>query len=284
MMLVLSIFPGGGLLDVAFESEGFCVVKGPDPLWGGDIRRFHPPSGVFAGVIGGDPCQSHSALANLVRAKGLEPSFQDLSSEYERVVEEAKPRWFLRENVRRAPAIEPAGYDVRTFLLDNHASLGEEQMRTRRFWFGTRGFPAPELRKHIEFARTIPQGSVAARRAVHGGHDETPWHRDGDSGWKQAVTADPRRVPVKLGGSGKPKASVTGRHEGAIGVTGGHAGNPPRYTLEEMLDLQGLPADHFKHSPFTMQGKRKIVGNGVPQAMGRALARAIRLALAELAA
>jgi DNA (cytosine-5)-methyltransferase 1 len=35
--LVLSLFPGIGMLDSAFEQEGFCVVRGPDVLWGGDI-------------------------------------------------------------------------------------------------------------------------------------------------------------------------------------------------------------------------------------------------------
>lgn len=33
--LVLSLFPGIGLLDMAFEEEGFTVVRGPDLLWGG---------------------------------------------------------------------------------------------------------------------------------------------------------------------------------------------------------------------------------------------------------
>src|SRR6185436_8832391 len=51
--LVLSLFPGIGLLDMAFEEEGFCIVRGPDLLWGGDIRKFHPPAGRFDGVIGG---------------------------------------------------------------------------------------------------------------------------------------------------------------------------------------------------------------------------------------
>jgi len=54
--LVLSLFPGIGLLDSAFEEVGFCVVRGPDLLWGGDIVRFHPPAGRFDGVIGGPPC------------------------------------------------------------------------------------------------------------------------------------------------------------------------------------------------------------------------------------
>lgn len=29
-MLVLSLFPGIGLLDRGFEDLGFCVVRGPD--------------------------------------------------------------------------------------------------------------------------------------------------------------------------------------------------------------------------------------------------------------
>ena len=61
MSLVLSLFPGIGLLDRAFEEEGFCVVRGPDLLWGGDIKTFHPPAGKFDGVIGGPPCQLFSA-------------------------------------------------------------------------------------------------------------------------------------------------------------------------------------------------------------------------------
>jgi hypothetical protein len=37
--LVLSLFSGIGLLDYAFELEGFTVVRGPDLLWGGDVRN-----------------------------------------------------------------------------------------------------------------------------------------------------------------------------------------------------------------------------------------------------
>ena len=284
--LVLSLFSGVGALDEGFRESGWCVVSAGDVAWSSlyDVRSFHPPAGVFDGVIGGDPCQSHSALANLVRAKGLEPSFPDLTPEFVRVVEEARPAWFLRENVPRAPDAKPAGYDVRTFLLDNWASLGEEQMRRRRFWFGVREGEAPELRAHIDYALVLPEESALSvntahdhmdgaerirvrRHAVDGGHDATPYQRDGDAprrAKRQAVTADPRAVPVALGGSGKVKRTATscdgrqghrtneekyrqrkqaatGRHEGAIGVTGGHAGNPPRYSLERCWSSRGSP-------------------------------------------
>src|ERR1051325_485475 len=68
--LVLSLFPGIGLLDMAFEQEGFCLVRGPDLIWGGDVRRFHPPAGKFDGVIGGPPCKWWSSAANIAKARG----------------------------------------------------------------------------------------------------------------------------------------------------------------------------------------------------------------------
>lgn len=133
-MLVLSLFPGLGLLDRAFELEGFCVVRGPDALWGGDIALFHPPASRFDGVIGGPPCQAFSGLNNL--NGGIWRN--NLISEFERIVSAAQPRWFLMENVRTAPVPSVRGYEVRDRLLNNR-HLGEEQNRVRRFSFGTRG-------------------------------------------------------------------------------------------------------------------------------------------------
>jgi DNA (cytosine-5)-methyltransferase 1 len=135
-LLVLSVFPGIGLLDRAFEAEGFCVVRGPDPIWGGDVRSFHPPAGAFGGVIGGPPCQRHSQLNAAVRGGHREPA-EDLIPEFERVVAEAHPDWFLMENVRQAPLPEVRGYRVHAQLLNNRW-CGGVQNRVRRFSFGTR--------------------------------------------------------------------------------------------------------------------------------------------------
>ncbi len=59
---VLSLFPGIGLLDRAFEEIGFAVVRGPDLLWGDDITDFHPQPSCYAGIIGGPPCQAFRVL------------------------------------------------------------------------------------------------------------------------------------------------------------------------------------------------------------------------------
>jgi DNA (cytosine-5)-methyltransferase 1 len=104
--LILSIFPGIGLLDRAFEEQGFCVVRGPDLLWGGDIRQFHPPPNVFWGVMGGPPCQDFSRLRrDAPTGYGLE-----MLAEFLRVVTEAQPEWWLMENVDRVPTVSELGH------------------------------------------------------------------------------------------------------------------------------------------------------------------------------
>ena len=118
--LVLSIFPGIDLLGRAFEEEGFCVVRGPDLLWGGDIKTFHPPAGVFDGVIGGPPCKGESNLAYLNGKAG-----ETMSPEFHRVVAEARPDWWLMEAVKR----HIAPYVVKL----SPRYLGEKQSRRRFF-------------------------------------------------------------------------------------------------------------------------------------------------------
>src|SRR5437016_1672964 len=136
--LVLSLFPGIGLLDMAFEEEGFCVVRGPDLLWGGDIKRFHPPAGKFDGVIGGPPCQAFSELRRLVESNGHVPRFGDLVPDFARCVAEAEPRWFLMENVPKAPSPVVAGFGTLESFTLNNRWFGAEQNRVRRLWFGAR--------------------------------------------------------------------------------------------------------------------------------------------------
>jgi len=131
--LVLSIFPGIDLLGRAFEEEGFCVVRGPDLLWGGDIRDFHPPAGVFGGVIGGPPCQEFSVLRHLGHYKS---KHGNMIPEFERCVEDAQPDWFLMENVKEAPEPQIQGYKLSVLYLNNRW-VGEEQDRLRKFCFGT---------------------------------------------------------------------------------------------------------------------------------------------------
>jgi DNA (cytosine-5)-methyltransferase 1 len=126
---VLSIFPGVGLLDSAFEDAGFCVVRGPDVLWGGDVRRFHPPVGVFWGVIGGPPCQDFSS------ARRAEPTGDGLAmlAEFARVVYAARPRWWLMENVDAVPDLRIDGYTWQRVDVDQGWYSGVRRLRHVQF-------------------------------------------------------------------------------------------------------------------------------------------------------
>jgi DNA (cytosine-5)-methyltransferase 1 len=241
--LVLSLFPGIGLLDMAFEEEGFCVVRGPDLLWGGGIKNFHPPAGKFDGVIGGPPCQCFSRIRYVNPKCGQKHG--NLIPEFERIVIEARPAWFLMENVPEAPGPSVIGWDTHRELLED-SWVGGETMRRRRFTFG-------------------------AKHEVCGAHRFRPEHlalHRPDP--EQAVTASggSRAVPIKRAGNGRLKRNTLSVY--------GYAGKRDYATA---LALQGLPADFLSEAPFTVQGKYQAVGNGVPLPMGRAVAKAVKRAL-----
>lgn len=241
-MLVLSLFPGIGLLDMAFEEAGFCVVRGPDLLWGGDVKRFHPPVGRFDGVIGGPPCQAFSEMVHLVRWRyGDERVAENLIPEFERCVLEAQPRWLLMENVPAAPGPAIEGYSVTSMLLNNRW-VGGVQQRDRRFSFGVRDERPIDLARYIEIDLFEPIE------------------------WAPAVIASRGQQSVRMGSANTPKKNIRPR-------------KPSGEYLKDSIRLQGLPDGFLDKAPFTSEMKQKVIGNGVPLPMGRAIAKAVRDAL-----
>ena len=237
--LVLSLFPGIGLLDRAFEEEGFCVVRGPDLLWGGDIKTFHPPAGVFDGVIGGPPCQIFSSLRRLNRHLGAKEKFGNLIPEFERAVGEARPEWFLMENVPDAPAASVGGYSVVDQLVDDQ-SVGGKTCRKRRFSFGSiAGLPLSICCEPL-FTEQEPAPAVTGNARI--------------------LTVGARIRSKGCGGGPLP-------------------GSDKLLPLATMCEQQGLPVNFFSHAPFKESAKRQMIGNGVPLPMGRAIARAVKAAL-----
>lgn len=132
--LVLSVFHGADLLGRAFEQAGFCVVRACEWELGFDIRDFHCPANKFDGIVGGSPCQDFSV------ARRSPPIFDgygvEMLKEFERVVAECQPKWFLHENVSRCPDVNVNGYFVQRFYL-NARDVGMAQNRRRRFQFGS---------------------------------------------------------------------------------------------------------------------------------------------------
>jgi DNA (cytosine-5)-methyltransferase 1 len=243
--LVLSLFPGIGLLDMAFEEEGFCVVRGPDLLWGGDVRRFHPPAGRFNGVIGGPPCQIFSRLRFVNPKAGQKHG--NLIPEFERVVDEARPDWFLMENVEGAPVPCVRDFFPQTQIVRD-VWVGGVTDRKRRFTFAAR---SPYARFDVQWDAL---------------HQVEPEH-------SALAGGGGRPVPVALERDGK------GGHRSKKSALKNY-GYTSNSVLVEHCRLQGLPATFLGEAPFTVSGKIHAIGNGVPLPMGRAIARAVKQALA----
>ncbi|NPU90000.1 MAG: hypothetical protein HPY87_09010 [Fervidobacterium sp.] len=157
--VILSLFPGLGLLDIGFIEHGYIVLRGPDVIYGTlhDIKQFHPPPGLFEGIIGGPPCQAHSILQYVNKKKGNKKA-EDLIPEFTRCIVEAEPEWFLMENVPRAPSPNITGYTIQTFTINNRLLKDSTpQNRVRRFWFGLRGNIQPDILKYIEYSDKVSE-------------------------------------------------------------------------------------------------------------------------------
>lgn len=151
MQVVLSVFSGIDILGKGFEKEGFCVVSAMDIIFGHDIRDKHFPSGVFKGLIGGSPCQDFS------RARRTPPTGYGLEmlQEFERVVQEVKPDWFLLENVPSVPNLNTEGYYIQRFDL-NARECGSEQNRLRHFQFGSKQGFILDIKRDDFKGRSVP--------------------------------------------------------------------------------------------------------------------------------
>jgi DNA (cytosine-5)-methyltransferase 1 len=210
MQLVLSLFPGVDLFGRGFEAEGFCVVRGPDKLWGGDICDFVPVCGRFDGVIGGSPCVDYSKLR-----RGKDSGISDaMLAQFLRVVVQAWPRWFVLENVPGVPSVAVAGYAVqRVDLAANE--FGLPQRRIRHFQLGFRDCAGVAIDRRVTCRASEP-----------------------------AVVAS-------------EGSRVTGRR-----------------SFSQLCALQGVT--ELELPAFTLSWRNRVVGNGVPLPMARAVARAVR--------
>jgi len=179
----LSLFSGGGGLDIAFHDMGFDIVECVEiekdfvatltknsaehgRLYGTkvvckDIREYIPSHEDLQFIIGGPPCQTFSAAgARASGVNGIDDSRGTLFEEYVRILKQTKPKGFLFENVYRivgAQGGEPwrliqdafrgAGYKLFWRILDA-ADYGVPQHRERLIIVGIRDeghfyFPKP---------------------------------------------------------------------------------------------------------------------------------------------
>lgn len=163
----LSLFSGGGGLDLGFDLAGFDHVSSYEliPICGETLQRNRPDWEVFSGpkygdvskvdwsrlidqvdvVHGGPPCQPFS----IAGSQGGENDERNMWPEFARCVNSLRPKAFVAENVlgiaqpkfkkfvERYVTTAMSDYDIVSFTT-NAAEFGVPQARKRVFFVGAR--------------------------------------------------------------------------------------------------------------------------------------------------
>lgn len=219
LLPALSLFSGGGGLDLGFERAGFAHVASFDTLeaagetlranrpgWTvrsgaeGDVRAadWRPFRGELAVLHGGPPCQPFSVAG---RQRGHEDA-RNMLPEFLRAVQEAEPLAFVCENV---PAL--AGPKFAPYLREQFLEPLSRNYGVTHFKLSAHDFGVPQLRHRVFF--------VGFRRAAHADRFAPPaaTHRADHlaSSLQPAVTADGLRETMGTRESlGLPDIDVDG--------------------------------------------------------------------------
>lgn len=304
---VLSLFSGGGGLDLGFERAGaetvVCVDNDPEscktlrynrPQWNvfeGDIRKYKPAVEDIDVVIGGPPCQGFSSAG---KGDPNDPR-NYLWQEYFRVVDAVKPRAIVLENVSALAhgrngdhlqgimrALEKSGYKFEMGVL-NAADYGVPQARRRLIVIGLRdGEPSlPE---------PTTKGTPVTVKDAIGDLENAPYDREFShvppnhaphvaARWAGLAPGevDPN---YRRGRLDYDKPSVTIRAGGGYGPRGDHLAGfhppihptqPRQLTVREAARIQSFPDDWILQGSKTAQGRQ--IGNAVPVKLGEAIGR-----------
>ena len=172
----LSLFAGVGLFDRGMENAGYEITEAVEinpkavetynknnklqivPI---DINKYSAIGKEFDFVIGGFPCPSFSVANN--KAKGLADPRGQLFFEVVRIISEAKPKFFLLENVKNLLTIndgqefavikkelEALGYFIHYSVLSPHTHGNIPALRERVFIVGLKD------NKPFQFPQPIP--------------------------------------------------------------------------------------------------------------------------------
>ena len=306
-MRALSLFSGGGGLDLGFERAGFEHVGAIDnnpacvatlhsnrPAWKveqGDVRDMAFAMGCADVIHGGPPCQPFSSSGR----HGGEADGRNMWPAFRRVVADVKPSAFVGENVpgilraRFRPYVheqiirplEALGYVCKWYSV-NAVDVGVPQARRRVFLVGML-----HEKQHAIFTDALDRGKCGLRagaRAVLG--LSSGGYIDGPCPTIKCSFSSPRlTTSIDSGPHSMRRWRELGIWPCGVQDTRSDA-NALRVTVDASLHrlcmddvrrLQGFPVD------WKLEGCRSkqlgLLGNSVPPPMAECVARALRAAL-----
>ena len=313
------LFAGAGLFSFAFAQEGFRIARAiefdryaaetyaaniADHIELSDVRDVRP-SGKCEVLIAGPPCQGFSTLGR----RSIDDPRNQLSLEVLRWASALKPRMVVVENVSAFTAsaeyaklcrrLRRLGYETTTHVL-NAIDFGVAQRRSRTFIIGSRvGSPlisasrreVTTVREAFAGLRRIPDGrnlhfsprpsalALARMQLIPEGGDK-----------RDVMRKDPSLVPPSWRSLGVEVTDAWGRlrWDEPSNTLRTCFNNPSkgRYihpdqdrviSLREAARLHSIP-DGYTFVGMPIHIARQI-GNSVPPLLGRAVARAVRIAL-----
>jgi DNA (cytosine-5)-methyltransferase 1 len=310
----LSLFAGGGGLDLGFERAGFTHAASWEilpicgqtfalnrPNWrvyagpGGDVKDadWHALKGAVDVIHGGPPCQPFS-VAGHGRGRLDE---RDMWPELVRAVHALEPSAFVAENVPglvqarfaeyvQQAILEPlAGYRIFRFVL-NAADFGVPQTRRRVFFVGFRSevsagrFSVPEP-THGDPMDLFAGAAVTGVRAALGlpeiGFDDVcPTLRSGFTGPRKTTGVINSKASLE-----KWRQLQIWPHGVAQSREAAHRFPPEnghfRLSVQDCALIQGFPADwQFAGAVYQVLGQ---IGNSVAPPVAYQVALAVRKAL-----
>jgi DNA (cytosine-5)-methyltransferase 1 len=300
---ILSLFTGGGGMDLGFEAAGFetvtCVDIDPEscktirrnrPDWQmfeGDIRNFNPTV-EYDLVVGGPPCQGFSTAG-----KGNPDDPRNfLWREYFRIVNAVRPKALVLENVSGmanqknrhhleafVSRLMTIGYKV-TWGVLNAADFGVPQNRRRLIVLaGLNWQPSLPSPSH-------PKNKVSAKEAIHdlldssaapnhepnnhAAHVVERWSRlkegESDPNYRRSkIWADRPSPTIRAGGGYGPNGDHLAGFHPPI-----HYSVPRQLTVRESARLQSFPDEWVFMGSKSAQGRQ--VGNAVAPRFAHAIA------------
>lgn len=269
-MNVLSLFDGISCAKVALNNTSLTVNKyfrseidddadkisyynHKDTINLGDVRTIQiPQNNIIDILIGGSPCQDLSKSKK--NRKGLNGERSGLFWEYNRILKETKPTYFILENVAGMPkeSKDIISNELQVNPIEINASLVSAQNRNRLFWTNLKVTPPIDLQiKLKDIVEKLPNKYSSLSMVSH--------PNSGKNGLIQlGYIGNNSRKNRVYSENGKSACLMSSRFRDALyQIDGGIR----ELSILEQERLQGLP-DHYTLCIKSKNKRKKSIGNG----------------------